>query len=115
MKIKKFNESNQSTVLEKHGITVGELREFLSQFPDNMKVWVSDRGNSEGGEILEKVEKVLAYKACLDGDSVDDEYIYIDSVDDIPNGKTVEDYVANGYHKIDDEVLSKEIIYLNDI
>ena len=57
---------------------VKELIDILSQYPEDMEVWVSDKGYSEGGERLSKVEKVLAVDAGLDGDEVDDEYIYIE-------------------------------------
>ena len=76
-----------------------------------MEVWVSDRGYCEGGTRLEKVEKVLAYDAGLDGDSIDDEYIYIEDLTEDP-----EHYFAQDYHlHKDGDVLSKEIVYLNDI
>lgn len=57
---------------------VKELIDILSPYPEDMEVWVSDKGYSEGGERLSKVEKVLAVDAGLDGDEVDDEYIYIE-------------------------------------
>lgn len=57
---------------------VKELIDILSPYPEDMEVWVSDKGYSEGGERLSKVEKVLAVDTGLDGDEVDDEYIYIE-------------------------------------
>ena len=89
---------------------VKELIEKLSQYPENMEIWVSDRGCSEGGERLTKVEKVSAYDACLDGDSIDDEYIYVEDNIDIA------EYLEKGYLlSKNGEVLYKEILYLNDI
>ena len=46
---------------------VKELINILSQYPEDMEVWVSDRGYCEGGEKLTKVEKLIAYDAGLDG------------------------------------------------
>ena len=75
-----------------------------------MEVWVSDRGYCEGGERLSKIEKVSAYEASLDGDDIDDEYIYIEDDTDISQ------YLNQGYLLSDDEeALYKEIVYLNDI
>lgn len=85
-----------------------ELRKLLEQFPDDMEVWVSDNGYCEGGEKLEKVEKVLAYSAGLDGDEVGSEYLYIE------DETNVEEYLNKGYQRIGEDVLTKEIIYLND-
>jgi hypothetical protein len=86
-----------------------DLQELLKQFPDDMKIWVSDGGNGEGGQPLVKVEKVLAMDAGLDGDSVDDEYIWVDD-----KFLDVAKYLSNGYIMSDDgEYLTKEIIYLN--
>ena len=87
-----------------------ELQELLKQFPDDMEIWVSDQGNSEGGTKLTKVEKVLADDAGLDGDDVNDEYIYVEE------DTNISEYLAKGYILCNDnEVLSKEIIYLNDL
>jgi hypothetical protein len=86
-----------------------ELQELLKQFPDDMEVWVSDRGYVEGGERLVKVEKVMACDAALDGDDVDDEYIYVEKDTNISS------YLVKGYILSEDgKVLSKEIIYLNE-
>lgn len=90
---------------------VKDLIAKLKQYPDDMEVWVSDRGYCEGGEPLQKVEKVLAYDAGLDGDSIDGEYIYIEDLTEDP-----EHYLSQDYHlHKDGDVLSKEIVYLNDI
>lgn len=90
---------------------VKQLIDILSQYPDDMEVWVSDRGYCEGGIRLNKVEKVLAFDAGLDGDEIDDEYVYIEDLMEDP-----EHYFERGYHVNEDgTVLSKEIIYLNDI
>lgn len=89
---------------------VKELKELLNKYPDNMEIWVSDGGNSEGGERLRKVEKVLAVDAGLDGDEVDDEYFYIDEDTDVIS------FLGNGYSlSKDGDAVSKEILYLNDI
>lgn len=89
---------------------VKELIEKLSQYPEDMEVWVSDRGYCEGGERLQKVEKVSAYHAALDGDEIVDEYVYVDEDTD------VDKYLKNGYLIAENgEVLTKEIVYLNDI
>lgn len=88
---------------------VKELIEKLSQYPEDMEIWVSDKGNSEGGERLQKVEKVSAYDAALDGDEIYDEYIYVEEDTDI------NEYLAKGYFLSQEGVLYKEIVYLNDI
>jgi hypothetical protein len=86
-----------------------ELQELLKNFPDDMEVWVSDNGYSEGGLKLTKVEIVKAVNAGIDGDDVDDEYLYVDNDTDIAQ------YLTKGYFLSEDgETLSKEIIYLND-
>jgi len=86
-----------------------ELQELLKQFPDDMEVWVSDKGYCEGGERLTKVKKVIASDAGLDGDEIDDEYIYVEE------DTNISQYLVKGYILSEDgEVLSKEIIYLND-
>jgi hypothetical protein len=88
---------------------VGELIKRLQEYPEDMQVWVSDNGYYEGGERLVKVEKVLAYDAGLDSDSVKDEWLYVEEDTNISS------YLAKGYILSEDgEVLSKAIIYLND-
>ena len=88
---------------------VKELIEKLKEYPEDMEVWVSDRGYCEGGIRLEKVEKVSSYEADLDGDDIMDEYTYVNDDTD------VEDYISQGYLLSENgEVLAKEIIYLND-
>ena len=83
---------------------------MLSQYPEDIEVWVSDNGYCEGGEKLTKVEKLLAYDAGLDGDSIDDEYIYIEGED-----INIQEHQAKGYVLTDGgSILSKHIIYLND-
>ena len=86
-----------------------ELRKLLEEFPDDMEVWVSDNGYCEGGERLQKVQKVLAYSAGLDGDEVDDEWVYIEE------DTKVKELLEGGYQKVGEDVLSKEIIYLNNL
>jgi hypothetical protein len=89
---------------------VKELINILSQYPEDMEVWVSDRGYCEGGEKLTKVEKLLAYGAGLDGDEIDDEYIYVEGED-----INIQEHLNKGYVLTDGgSVLSKHIIYLND-
>lgn len=88
---------------------VGKLIELLSQYPEDMEVWVSDNGYCEGGERLVKVEKVNAYDAGLDGDSIGDEWFFVDEE------TSVQSYLDRGYILSQDgDVVSKEIIYLND-
>lgn len=89
-------------------MNVKELKEILNQYPDDMEIWVSDKGYVEGGERLTKVQKVLASDAGLDGDDVSDEYILVEDDTNIP------EYLAKGYILEEDgEYLSKEILYLN--
>ena len=89
---------------------VKELIKKLSDYPEDMEVWVSDRGYCEGGERLTKVEKVSAYEAALDGDEIDDEYIYVE------DDTNISEYLNKGYLlSKNKEVLYKEIVYLNDI
>lgn len=91
-------------------MNVKELKEILNQYPDDMEIWVSDRGYCEGGERLVKVEKKIAYEAGLDGDEILDEWIYTDS------DTNLDEYKLKGYSISEDgEVLSKEILYLNDL
>lgn len=91
-------------------MNVKELKDILNQYPDDMEIWVSDRGYCEGGERLVKVEKVSAYEAGLDGDEILDEYIYTDA------DTNLDEYKLKGYLiSEDEEVLSKEILYLNDL
>jgi len=87
---------------------VKELIEKLKEFPEDMTVWVSDNGNSEGGTRLISVEKVLAIDAGLDGDDVDDEYFFIDEDFDESILKNPSSYIKH------ENFVSKEIVYLND-
>lgn len=90
-------------------MTVEELIDILKRYPPDMEIWVSDDGKSEGGVKLRKVEKIRAYDAGLDGDDIDDEYIYVEENTDI------EKYLSKGYLlSKDGKVLYKEIIYLNN-
>lgn len=90
-------------------MNVKELIEELQKYPDDMEIWISDKGYSEGGERLTKIEKVIAVDAGLDGDDIDDEYIYIEEDTNISS------YLVKGYILSEDgETLSKEILYLND-
>jgi hypothetical protein len=86
-----------------------ELQELLKNFPDDMEVWVSDNGYCEGGVKLIKVEVVKAIDVCIDGDDVNDEYIYVE------DDTNISEYLVKGYFLSEDgETLSKEIIYLNN-
>jgi hypothetical protein len=88
---------------------VKELIEQLAQYPEDMEVWVSDRGYVEGGERLEKVEQISAYSAGLDGDEIGDECIYVEE------DTNISEYLEKGYMlSKDGEVLYKDIIYLNN-
>lgn len=91
-------------------MNVKELKEILEKYPDDMVIWVSDRGYCEGGVRLEKVEEKLAWDAGLDGDDIDDEWVYLR--EDI----TSKDLTEKGYFFADNgNVFSKKILYLNDI
>jgi hypothetical protein len=91
-------------------MNVKNLIEILKQYPEDMEVWVSDRGYVEGGERLTKVEKIPAYHAGLDGDEINGEYIYV------CNNTDVDKYLNQGYLITEDgEILTKEIVYLNNI
>lgn len=93
-------------------MTVKELITKLQKYPENMKVWVSDNGYCEGGIPLDKVEKVMALNVYLDGDEVNNEYLYTEDLTE----SQVKKYLKKGYFLSNDETqLSKEIIYLNDI
>lgn len=88
---------------------IKELKKILDKYPEDMEIWVSDNGYCEGGEKLVKVQKISAYEAGLDGDEINEEYIYIDEDTD------VDKYLKKGYFlSKDKEILYKEILYLND-
>lgn len=90
-------------------MNVKELKHLLEQYPNDMEIWVSDRGGLEGGTRLVKLEKVLAYNADLDGDEINDEYFYIEE------NTNIDECLSKGYILTgDNEVLSKEILYLNN-
>ena len=90
-------------------MTVKELIEQLTQYPEDMEVWVSDRGYVQGGERLVKIERLSAYSAGLDGDEISDEYIYVDE------DTNISEYLEKGYLlSKDGKVLYKDIIYLNN-
>ena len=90
-------------------MTVKELIEQLTQYPEDMEVWVSDRGYVQGSERLVKIERLSAYSAGLDGDEISDEYIYVDE------DTNISEYLEKGYLlSKDGEVLYKDIIYLNN-
>lgn len=91
-------------------MNVKELKEILNQYPDDMEIWVSDKGYVEGGEPLSKVEKKLACYAGLDEDQVDDEFIHLE------DHAYISEYLAKGYILSEHGAyLSKEILYLNDL
>lgn len=90
-------------------MNVKQLKKLLEKYPDNMEIWVSDGGYSEGGQRLAKVEKILAVEAGLDGDEVDAEYLYIEE------DTNIDKYLKKGYIlNKDKDALSKEILYIND-
>ena len=73
-----------------------------------MEIWVSDRGYCEGGTRLKSVEKELAYYADLDGDDINDEYLYMDDEE-----VDINLYQEKGYELCaNKEVLSKEILII---
>jgi hypothetical protein len=90
-------------------MNVKELKEILEQYPEDMQIWVSDRGYCEGGEKLVKVERTSAYSASLDGDEIDDEYFFVEE------DTNISEFLSKGYSLSEDgEVLYKDILYLND-
>lgn len=99
-------------------MNVGELKEILANYPDDMDIWVSDQGMLEGATKLVSVKKLPAYIAGLDLDDLDDEFIY---ATDIPEDALIE-YKAKGYtplhsvsEKFPDVILSKMILLLHDV
>jgi len=86
-----------------------QLIEVLEPFPDDMEIWIDDRGSWEGGLRLLKVESVLAWNAGLDGDEIDDEWTYMWDDVEIPSNENGE------YTVIENEVenvMSKTILLL---
>jgi hypothetical protein len=76
-------------------------------YPEDMEIWISDNGYCEGAERLTKIKKLSAYDAGLDGDSVNDEYLYIEDMDI----KDISKYLQKGYLlNKKSNVLYKEII-----
>jgi hypothetical protein len=93
-------------------MTAGELINILYQYPEDMQIWVSDRGYSEGGKSLTKVEKVSPYDSILDVDDINYNFHYTEDMTEL----TILNYLEQGYLiSKDGQVLYKEIIYLNNI
>ena len=93
-------------------MNVGQLRKLLEKYPDDMDVWFSpDIGIGEGGVRLQSLKVESAFDAGLDGDEIDDEYEYIEDMDD----DKIEQYLGLGYKlNSDKSVLSKDILVLHD-
>ncbi len=84
-------------------MTVKELIEHLSKFPQDLKVWVSDGGYCEGAaNCIEPVE-LVAWEAGLDGDEVDDEWV---------NDEQSAYWESQGYIEVEHNLLSKNIVLI---
>lgn len=59
---------------------VKELIKELQKYPEYLKVWVSDGGYVEGATPFKEFKVEQAYEAALNGDEVDDEYMYADDL-----------------------------------
>lgn len=94
-------------------MNIKELIQKLQMYPEETEIWISDRGYVEGGEKLSKISYGLAGDFPLDGDDIDDEYFYIDDMKE----SEVKEKLNNGYFKLKDnpDMISKKIIYLNDL
>jgi hypothetical protein len=92
-------------------MTVKELIEKLQKYPENLKIWVSDGGYLEGAIPFKEFKVEQAHEAGLDGDEVDDEYMYAEEL----NEDEFYAYEQEGYKHFPDEkfsVLSKEILMI---
>ncbi|HMT01691.1 MAG TPA: hypothetical protein PKD00_00035 [Burkholderiales bacterium] len=94
-------------------MTVKQLIEELQKYPEDLEIWVSDRGALEGGTPLENVKEMLAWDAGLDGDDIGDEYIYTDTLttEEIEELILIKDYYKTDSFK---DIISKKILLLHD-
>jgi|ERR1051325_6218359 hypothetical protein len=82
-------------------MTVGELEQLLATIEDkSMGVWIAD-SYGEGGERLEALRIEGAFEAALDGDSIGDEYVYLEE------GRTP----PEGYSRVPKKYSSGDVIY----
>jgi hypothetical protein len=92
-------------------MTVKELIKKLQKYPEDLKVWVSDNGYCEGATPFKEFKVEQAYKAGLDGDEVDNEYLYADDL----NEDEFYDYEKKGYKLFPNKqfpVFSKQILMI---
>lgn len=88
-------------------MTCKELIALLQQFPEDMPVWVSDKGMLEGALPRVHATQLPAYDAGLDGDLVDDEYVWVDEDTDVAY------LLSKGYRSHESgEVLSRDIVLI---
>lgn len=87
-------------------MTVGQLIEHLSKFPLDLNVWVSDAGYCEGANPCAEPVEIIAWEAGLDGDMVEDEWIY-DKMDFY--------WKNQGYEEVENEILSKKIVLIKSM
>jgi len=92
-----------------------QLIELLEQYPDDIEIWIDDAGYIEGGKRLESIEKLYAWDANLDGDTIDDEWIYADE-NLTGKSKILLESQFDKYHLIENgEVYSKEILLIKGL
>jgi hypothetical protein len=89
-------------------MTVKKLIEELKKYPEDLKIWVSDKGYCEGATPFKEFKVEQAYEAALDGDEVDDEYTYIDDESE----EEINRYINEKGYKRFKNVLSKEILMI---
>ena len=88
---------------------VGELKKLLEQHPDGMEIWFSpDIAIGEGGLKLESLKVENAWTAGLDGDDIDDEYLFTDDMTELE----IKGYLDRGW-KLQDNILTKDILVLH--
>lgn len=92
-------------------MTVKELIEELQKYPEDLNVWVSDGDYCEGATPFKEFKVEQAYEAQLDGDEVNDEYMYANDL----NEDEFYTYEQKGYKLFPNEqfpVMSKEILMI---
>lgn len=96
-------------------MTKKQLIEILEPYPDHLEIWIDDAGYSEGGKRLKEVEKLYAWDAALDGDTIDDEWIHKEEDLSERSSKLLASQYDR-YHLIDNgEIYSKEILLLKGL
>ena len=86
-------------------MTVADLIQMLEVLPQDLTVWVSDGGYCEGAARLTEVQFVNAWDSGLDGDEVNDEYIYNE-------GQDADTMIEEGYTLVENEIWTKPIVLL---